>query len=210
MANGHEYAILGGYNRAKVGRYLAHFSATLSAAFVFVLLSAVNFAKHFGVSVNLPPIVMSLLGAASIYGILYWAFDNYAWRVVRVSRFLNVPNLAGTWRCDGVSEDKQPPVPWTGQVVIVQSWDKIRIHLQTAQSSSDSVAAALLDDSPVGFKLMYHYKNLPKPGEPADLAAHHGFAELTFSADGATALGGYFNGRGRGTHGTMRLTKEAN
>jgi len=210
MSTNHEYAILGGYNRTKVGRYLAHFSAIVSAALVFLLLSLVDIAKRFGLAVNVPPVIMSLIGAGAIYAALYWIFDRYAWQLPIAAKLLKVPNLAGTWRCDGISQDKTPPLSWQGQVVIVQSWDKIRVHMRTAQSSSDSIAAALLDDSPIGHRLMYHYQNQPKPGEPVDLAAHHGFAELTFAMDGRSATGGYFNGRGRFTHGTMTLTKETN
>jgi hypothetical protein len=55
---------------------------------------------------------------------------------------------------------------------------------------------------------MYHYRNEPRAGE-RDLTAHHGFAEVTFSADLQTATGDYFNGRGRNTFGTMSWTKEA-
>jgi len=53
---------------------------------------------------------------------------------------------------------------------------------------------------------MYHYKNQPRLNAP-ELSAHHGFAELTFLADGRTASGEYFNGRGRNSFGTMTLRR---
>jgi len=205
----HEYAILGGYNRTKVGRYITHIASVVSGGLVFLLLTAVDVAKRFGISVNVPPVIMSLLGASMIYAALYWIFDRYAWRVGFMARLLKVPHLAGTWICEGLSQDKNPPLQWNGSVTIVQSWDKIRIHLSTSQSASYSVAAALLDETPTGYRLMYHYKNEPRAGEPADLTAHHGFADLIFAPDGQTASGGYFNGRGRNTFGKMNLTKDA-
>lgn len=204
----HEYALLGGCNRAAIGKWIARASALLSAAAVFVLLSAVDLARSFGIDANLPPAVLSLVGAGMVYTLLYWIFDQYAWRIGPLGRMLKVPHLAGTWTCEGVGVDRSPPFPWHGEIKIVQSWDRIRVHLATAQSSSDSVAAALLYDAAVGYRLLYHYRNHPRMGE-TDLAAHHGFAELVFAPDARSASGEYFNGRGRNTFGTLKLTKEA-
>jgi len=61
-------------------------------------------------------------------------------------------------------------------------------------------------DQADGFRLLYNYKNDPNIDEP-DLAAHRGSAELVFSADLLTAKGEYFNGHGRYTFGTMKLTR---
>lgn len=203
----HEYAILGGYNRTKVGRYLSQIAAALSGLLVFIVLTLADVAKALGINVNIPPVVMSLVGAGMVYAGLHWFFNNYAWKIGRVSKLLKLPNLDGVWNCYGLSENQNPPLAWSGTITIVQSWEKIRVNLITGQSVSNSVAAALIDDSPLGFRLMYHYKNEPKAGEP-DLTYHHGFAELTFSADGQTAEGGYFNGRGRNTFGAMKLVRE--
>lgn len=205
----HEYALLGGFNRAAVGKWIARASAAISGAAVFILLSAVDLARSFGIDANLPPAVLSLVGAGMVYTILYWVFDHYGWRFGPLGRLLKVPVLAGSWTCEGLGVDRSPPFPWQGKVTIVQSWDRIRVHLETNQSASDSVAAALLYDAAVGYRLLYHYRNHPRVGEP-DLAAHHGFAELVFASDGRSALGEYFNGRGRNTYGTMKLVKEAN
>lgn len=204
----HEYAILGGYNRTKVGRYLSQIAAAVSGVLVFIVLTLADVAKSLGLNVNIPPVVMSLIGAGIVYAGLHWFFDKHVWKNRRVAKLLKLPNLEGVWKCEGLSENQSPSISWLGTVTIIQSWEKIRVHLETEQSASNSVAAALLDDSPLGFHLMYHYRNDPRAGEP-DLAAHHGFAELTFSADGQTAHGGYFNGRGRNTFGTMKLVKES-
>ena len=100
-----------------------------------------------------------------------------------------------------------PLASGAGSVTIVQSWDRLQVHVETNTSVSDSLAAALQHDAAVGYHLMYHYKNQPRLEAPT-LAAHHGFAELTFSADATTARGEYFNGRGRNSFGTMQLTRE--
>jgi hypothetical protein len=204
----HEYALLGGVNRSQIGRYLNLLAASVSAVIVFILLAAVDFAKQFDIPANLPPVVLSLAGAASVFAALYWLFDRYAWKWPQLGRFLKVPDLSGDWHCDGqtINPDKSPGYVWEAKVTIIQSWDRIRVRLATKQSGSNSVAAALLCDEVDGYRLLYHYKNDPNIGE-RDLASHRGFAELIFSKDRKSGQGEYFNGHGRYTFGTMTLRK---
>lgn len=203
----HEYALLGGYNRTHVGRWLGSVAALLSGAVVFLLLSAVDVAAAWGVNVNLPPTILSLVGAGAVYGALYWFFDRHAWKYRPMGTFLKVPNLSGQWECEGTPLESGDAEPWTGTATIVQSWDRLRIHLRTAKSISNSIAAALQHDAAAGYRLMYHYRNEPLPNE-RDLAPHHGFAEITFTQDLKEASGDYFNGRGRNTFGTMILKRK--
>lgn len=204
----HEYALLGGMNRAKIGRYLGTASAAISAAIVFALLTAVDLAKRYDMPINLPPTVLSLLGAGSIFTLLYWLFDQYAWRWSTVAQLLKVPNLAGEWECIGKSlnEKGETLFDWSGVVTIVQSWDKLRLRLKTKQSGSNSIAAALSYDAADGYILLYHYHNDPNIDQP-NLAPHQGYASITFAPDQKSGKGEYFNGRGRITFGTMDLRR---
>ena len=63
----HDYSVLEGYNRASVGRWIQIAAAAISGGIVFVLLSAVDLAERFGLNVNLPPMVLSLAGAGTVY-----------------------------------------------------------------------------------------------------------------------------------------------
>jgi hypothetical protein len=121
---------------------------------------------------------------------------------------LKVPDLSGKWRCIGrtLNADGSTKHDWEGTVTILQSWDKLRVHLKTSHSGSNSITAALLYDEADGYVLLYHYKNDPHIGEP-ELRSHRGFAELLFAKDRQSAQGEYFNGHGRFTFGTMRLTR---
>jgi SMODS-associating 2TM, beta-strand rich effector domain len=204
----HDYSVLEGHNRASIGRWIQVAAAAISGGIVFVLLSAVDLAERFGLNVNLPPMVLSLAGAGTVYLGLYWLFNHHLWKHPRISKLLKVPHLAGTWRCEGVTLEKEPYIHWSGTITIVQSWDKLRVHLETAQSGSDSITAALIHDEAVGYRLMYHYANRPRIGEQ-HMAAHQGFAELVFSHDCSVATGEYFNGRGRNTWGTITLERIA-
>ena len=176
---------------------------------VFVLLTVVDLAKTYGWHHNIPPIVLSWIGAGAVYAILYWLFDRHIWKLPWLSNVLRVPNLSGHWRCVGksIKPDKTSGDTWQAEVTVVQSWDRIRVRLKSDKSGSNSVSAALVFDDADGFRLMYNYLNEPRIGE-TDLKAHRGFCELTFSKDLTTADGEYFNGYGRYTFGTMHLTKE--
>jgi hypothetical protein len=205
----HEYALIDGPNRSRVGRAIGVLSATLSSGFVYLLLGQVDVAKTLGWSQNLLPILLSSLCAGVTFSAVYWLFERHAWKLPWLSPLLGVPNLNGTWKCDGqtLNPDKSPSFTWQARVKIVQSWDRVRVLLKTAQSGSSSQAAAIIHDRAGGPRLLYSYINDPLADQP-ELAIHRGFAELVFADDLQSAQGSYFNGHGRQTFGIMRLTKE--
>jgi len=205
----HEYALIGGMNRAKIGRYLSLIAAFISSVIVFILLTIVDLVQRFGIYGSLPPSLLSLVGAGTVFFVLYWLFDKYVWRWPRLNKFLKVPNLIGDWECIGqtLNPDGTPSYSWNGTVTIIQSWDKLRVRLKTAQSGSNSITAALIWDEADGYRLLYNYRNDPKIGE-TELKSHLGFADLTFAKDCQSAEGGYFNGHGRFTFGTMQLRRK--
>ena len=207
MSKSHEYIILKGLNRALIGRYLSIAAATVSSTIVFTLLTLVDFAQSMGWAYNLPPVLLSALGAGTVYTALYWIFDKRFWRHSKVAPLLKVPDLSGRWECNGqtLNPDKSIAHQWEAEITIVQSWDKIRVKLRTAESGSDSVAAALTFDDVDGYTLMYNYEN--KPNVDTDLRLHRGFAEIRFKNDLLSGEGEYFNGLGRFTFGKMSLKK---
>lgn len=208
----HEYSLLGGMNRATVGRYLTLIATTVSAGIVFVILSAVDLAARYGWNAKLAPSIMSFVSAATVFAALYWIFNRFAWRWPLLNLVVKVPDLAGKWKVVGRTLDAQgtgPATEWAATITIVQSWDKIRVRLKTDQSTSDSISAALIADDAEGYRLFYNYRNTPKIGEVA-LSGHLGFCELLFAKSLETGEGEYFNGHGRYTFGTMKLEKDSN
>ncbi len=206
--NDHEYSLLGGINRAQIGRYLGVAAATISAIIVFILLAIVDIAKNLNISANLPPSVLSLVGASTVFAILYWLFDRHIWCWPQIRSLLKVPNLSGEWKCVGKTMSSEGGViqEWSGSVVIIQSWDKIRVRLKTDDSGSNSISAALLFDEIEGYHLLYSYRNDPLPG-PKRLASHVGFSNMLFNKEQKSASGNYFNGSGRFTSGIMTWEK---
>lgn len=205
----HDYSLLGGLERAKVGRYLSLLAAGVSALIVLGLLSAVDFIHRLGLPANLTPSVMSLVGAGTVFGVLYWLLNRYAWKWPPLTLALKVPDISGKWLCSGITIGTDGSVQhlWTATVTIYQRWDKIRVCLKTEQSGSDSIAAALICDDEDGYRLLYNYRNQPRISE-VNLKGHLGFCDLRFAKNLKTAEGDYFNGHGRNTFGTMKLSRE--
>ncbi len=204
----HEYALIGGWNRAQIGRWLALVAGLAASGTVFLLLVGVDLAGRLGLEPQLPTVIVWPIGAGAWYALIYWVFDRFAWKVPALSRLLHVPDLAGTWECTGRSHDPAMAAPfeWSGTVTIWQTWDKLRIRLKTATSGSHSVTAALLYDPTEGYRLMYHYRNDPRVDQP-EIKPHRGFAEIVFDEGLGAAQGEYFNGQGRFTFGTLELKR---
>jgi hypothetical protein len=203
----HEYALLNGRNRSSIGRIIGGMASVVSGAVTFMVLKLNDIAQRLGWDHNVPPMVISLIGAATVYALLYWLFDKFAWKWKWVGLWLKVPNVSGSWQCVGQSLNQPDGVttPWSGVIKIAQSWDRLRVTMQTSDSISCSINAALVhdDDGPV---LIYNYANSPTITR-SDLSAHMGFAQLNFSPDLNSASGEYFNGHGRFTYGTMELSR---
>lgn len=206
----HEYSVLGGLNRAKIGHTIGAIAAVISPLVVSLVLVMISILDYYGIGDRIPRVVMWPVSAGVIYAGLYWIFAKYAWKYRPLNRLLKVPDLAGEWHCDGqtINPDKTPSFKWEGTVVITQNWDKLRIRLKTAQSGSNSIAAALFHDEVDGFRILYNYKNDPRSDQP-ELQPHRGFADITFNPDLKYGEGEYFNGQGRFTFGAMKLTRKA-
>jgi len=203
----HEYIVISGFNRSKVGKIIGSAASVISGILVFVILTILEHYSYFESKSVLTPTVCSLISAGSIYLGLYSYFDSKMWKWKLISKHINVPDLSGEWECTARGRDLKGNVTdWEAKIEIYQSWDKVHIHLQTKSSSSDSIAASIIFDGESGYRLVYNYQNRPRIDEE-ELTPHMGFAELTFHKNLTTAEGEYFNGRGRNTFGTMKLRR---
>lgn len=203
----HEYSVLGGFNRAAIGRYLSIGASVIASGMGVLVAYLLDLAKRWGWADHVPGLVLWPLTAGLIYTALYWWFESRIWKHPQLAAILKVPYLAGHWKCVGQTlGGPHAGTEWNGEVVIVQSWDKIRVRLSTRNSGSNSIAAALLYDHADGYRLLYNYKNDPNIDHP-ELGGHRGCAELLFGKDLNSATGEYFNGYGRYTFGTLTLTR---
>ncbi|BBK11905.1 Cap15 family cyclic dinucleotide receptor domain-containing protein [Klebsiella quasipneumoniae] len=203
----HEYIVISGFNRSKVGKIIGSLASLISGVLVFLILTYLENNSYIEMKSVMTPTVSSLISAGTMYLILYWIFDSRLWKWKLISKVINVPNLSGEWDCEGRGENKEGDVfLWSAKIKIFQSWDKVHIRLQTSQSGSDSIAASIINDGEIGYRLVYNYRSDPRINEK-ELSPHMGFAELIFDKSLTTADGEYFNGRGRNTFGTMKLRR---
>ena len=145
---------------------------------------------------------------ALVFGVSYWAFDNWLWRwkFLRFLRLISVPDLRGAWTGTVASSytdfEKTQPVT----VDIEQTWTKMAVRLNAAESRSWSITASVLTNAPEGLVLTYLFDNDPGAESARTMQRFRGTTVLVSSA--ADRLEGYYyTGRGRGTHGSIKLLR---
>ena len=145
---------------------------------------------------------------ALVFGVSYWAFDNWLWRwrFLRVLRLINVPDLRGAWTGTIASsftgfEETQPVT-----VTIEQTWTKMVVRLNAAESRSWSITASVLTNSPEGLVLTYLFDNDPEAESVRTMQRFRGTTVLVSAAPDRLE-GYYYTGRGRETHGSLKLRR---
>ncbi|HEX8579757.1 MAG TPA: hypothetical protein VF655_09225 [Allosphingosinicella sp.] len=206
MSVEHEYSVIG-HSRSSWGRRLGAIAGGVAAFGVLVAGAVLGLAEQLGLGKHVPEIVLWPFTAASVYAGVHWLFNRFIWRWRWFSKVLGVPDLSGRWRCKGqtLNPVRGAVANWEGELVISQSWEKIRVHLCTANSESQSKAASLIYEPGTGFRLLYSYFNLPGLGQR--LHAHIGYSEIVFDEELSRGNGEYFNNKGRVTYGTMMLER---
>ena len=144
---------------------------------------------------------------AGLFSALYWAFDRWVWRVslLRNSGIVPVPNLNGRWNGTAWSSYNPDGEGYTVSLVIRQRWTRMAVTLETQTSHSRSIAASLRSVDKPNPTLSYLYLNEPKVPAPETMNMHHGTTVLELKED--VFEGNYYTGRGRTTHGAVRLIR---
>lgn len=204
----HEYSVIG-HSRASIGRYLGVAAGLLASITAVLVTLGLDLVQKFGVSNEAAKVLLFPVNATTFYLIGHLAFEKWVWRRKFVQTLLGVPDLNGEWDCQGETRDQDGNTThcWHATVTINQTWEKIRVYLNTGQSSSRSKSASLLKEPGRGYVLMYSYQNEPKIGEP-ELRSHVGYCELLLNEELTTAEGDYFNNKGRITFGRMKLVRK--
>ena len=71
----HEYIVICGFNRSKVGRYIAIVASVISFVLILLALTLIEWLKNFHINSHIPASVFSLISAGGIYMGLYTWFD---------------------------------------------------------------------------------------------------------------------------------------
>lgn len=206
---GHEYCVQNAFNRSHVGKYV------YSVAMIFSWLLIYVFLKFNGELSPLENIVISSLITGLLFTVCYFLFDKWIWKWSFLFRILKYPDISGEWECVGKTSYKEineklvesTGMEWRGKVTIIQTWDKLRIRMETEHSTSESISAAIIYDEVGLYKVLYSYKNEPKDLNHKELRSHLGFVELELNKDTKSAIAKYYNVTGRRTFGSMRWSK---
>ena len=144
-----------------------------------------------------------------VFGVSYWAFDNWLWRwrFLRTMRLISVPDLRGAWA--GTIESSYTGFEKTQSVTVAieQTWTKIVVRLNAEQSRSWSVTASVLTNAPEGVLLTYLFDNEPRAEAVSDMQRFRGTTVLVSCGPGRLE-GHYYTGRGRETHGSLKLSRQ--
>lgn len=145
---------------------------------------------------------------ALTFGILYWAFDNWLWRwrFLRVLRLISTPDLRGQWAGTIASSYTEFEQPQPVTVTIEQTWTKMAVRLDAAESRSWSITASVLTNSSEGLVLTYLFDNQPEAQSVKTMQRFRGTVVLV-SATPERLEGYYYTGRGRETHGSLKLRR---
>ena len=152
-------------------------------------------------------VTTNFIGVTFLYGIIYWIFDNYAWKWKILRKFLGVPNLNGHWEGTLTSKTFQTTIDMS--LDVVQTWSKISFVSSFPKSKSESNVASIFIERDgimkVGFGFINHSRELQHQ--------YDGYNILDLD-DETHLFGRYFNNRDNsnvgnrgGNIGTFKLHK---
>ena len=142
------------------------------------------------------------------YGLLFVAFDKWLWRYFRVIGLVKTPNLNGEWNGYIKTSFDNHSSEVKATLKIFQNWTRIKILLNTDQSSSQSETASIIIDTPEGKYLSYQYINDPRPNAVKTMSIHRGTARLLFDEKKNSLEGEYYSGRDRQNFGSLYFVRQ--
>jgi len=176
------------------------------------ILAAWGLYKIFEIIKLVPPWWVDAPSVVGFYGVFYKLFDKWLWQwgVFRKIKLVRVRDLNGTWQGHAASSFDQHATRHDATIKIHQTWSKINISLETSNSKSKSVIAAIITGEPEATLLSYEYFNEPKANAVPRMHAHRGTARLHLHKReaGETLEGEYYSGRDRQNYGSLQFTRE--
>ena len=130
----------------------------------------------------------------------------WRWQFLRVMRLIRLPDLSGAWAGTIASSYSGFEKVQQVTVTIEQKWTRMVVHLNAEESRSWSVTASVLTNAPEGLVLIYLFDNEPKAESVETMHRFRGTAVLVSAAHGLLE-GYYYTGRGRETHGSLKLCR---
>lgn len=182
------------------------------------VLSIVNATVPFGPNFSAP-------ATGAVFTLVYVVFSVKFWNhgLLRRLRLVRTPYFGGHWEgyirsSYNVSDDEEESSEGDDrtevEVEIEQSWRKMIVRLEGADSSSRSLGASVITQQGRP-QLTYYYLNEPDYDAPDSYSIGYGTTSVKLyeneGEDGEDVLDGiYYTGPDRGEHGKIRLTRVDN
>ena len=144
--------------------------------------------------------ILPTMGAINSF--FKWLFNNYLWKIKKISKLTKVPDLSGDWTIVGKNS---MGFEYSGTLNIQQTFSEILIRglFEKSKSINEESYLNIRDDEII---LSYYYLNEPKQKE-SNMDIHHGFAKIVFDISIISAEAKYFNDDFRETKGFWSLKK---
>ena len=149
--------------------------------------------------------VVANISSLSIFALLWFVFDIYAWRLFAKLKIIQIPILAGEWEGSYTSSKTKFACSIKINVVIKQTFFGFGIYFHNdTGSNSRSEMACFMDGQSSKPVLMYEYINDPPDKK---FPIHRGTCRLIYSARHETLVGEYYNDSHNGNWGNITLAK---
>lgn len=152
-----------------------------------------------------------VLSVSVLYSFLFWIFDRKVWKVKCINKWLDIPNLNGTWKGKAISSiDKNKE--YSIEMKIEQTWSKICFVsiFPDTNSKSESNCAAFFVETNGDKKVGFAFENKSRDVE---LQQYEGYNILEIDSDNIIS-GRYFNNRDNrimgnkgGNKGTFKIAR---
>ncbi len=153
-----------------------------------------------------PPFWLETITPLYTYIILYTFFENYAWdwRIFKLFKIVNCPNLRGRWEGKQRSSHKENGANIESEVCleVKQTFSNIVVRAYYHKSESESVVANFSNLNGENY-LFYTYDNDPNSFKSGTMKRHRGTTKLKYLPEGNELMGHYFNSIGN--QGDMNL-----
>ena len=145
-------------------------------------------------------IAISGVSAFTVFGLLFWLFNDVLWKIGIVKKITGIPDFSGKW--EGILKSSFDEINvFPISMVINQTWSKISVLCHFNESDSWSETAHINPEHGKGVMLKFSYANRARNVTWA-IKEHRGDNEL-FSGDYdkttkrfTTLKGDYYNSRG--------------
>lgn len=151
--------------------------------------------------INISPFV-----TLTIFGLLEYVFDRWAWRCLCSVPAFNVFDFSGKYSGTILASSK---AEHPASITIKQTWSKIEVCFDSGSAQANSFSASIVRDRirQGQVELIYNYFARGGKAENGGRFDHYGTAVLAREADGARLQGDYYTEQDRDSFGTITMAR---